>query len=74
MTTDTDHICKKCGKALTLDEIAITKKLVNRGASAFFCTVCLADAFDVTTEDIQAKIRYFKEIGCTLFLPFPSIL
>lgn len=59
--------CRKCGRAVTADEAAITKKLINRGTTAYYCTDCLAEAFDVTREDIQGKIRYYKEMGCTLF-------
>lgn len=59
--------CRKCGRALLSDEIAMTKKLINRGTSIYYCTDCLARAFDVTREDILAKIQYFKESGCTLF-------
>ena len=33
----------------------------------FFCLDCLAQAFDITREDIEKKIVYFKETGCTLF-------
>ncbi len=61
------HFCKKCGKALTADEVAVTKKLINRGTTVFYCIGCLAGAFDVSQEDIQEKIAYFKEIGCMLF-------
>ena len=64
----TSHYCKKCGKLLVPDEIAITKKLINRGTAIYYCTSCLAEAFDVKKEDIEAKIQYFKEIGCTLFI------
>ena len=63
------HHCRKCGKKLVPDEIAITKKLINRGACSFYCTGCLALAFEVRKEDIENKIQYYKEIGCTLFLP-----
>ena len=59
--------CKKCGKILIPDEIAMTKKLINRGTTVYYCTDCLAEAFDVKREDIEAKIQYFKDIGCTLF-------
>lgn len=65
--TDISHLCRKCGKTLIPDEIAITKKLINRGTTIYYCTECLAEAFDVKREDIEAKIQYFKEIGCTLF-------
>lgn len=67
MDDPTQNFCQKCGKPLTLDEIAVTKKLINRGTTTWFCVNCLAKAFDVTTEDIEKKIAYFKEIGCTLF-------
>ena len=60
--------CTSCGRNLTPDEIAITKKLINRGAVSFFCVDCLAKHFDVTPEEIQSRIQYFKENGCTLFL------
>ena len=63
----TSHYCEKCGKLLVPDEIAITKKLINRGTAIYYCTSCLAEAFDVKKENIEAKIQYFKEIGCTLF-------
>lgn len=62
-----DERCKKCGRALTRDEIGATKKLIGRGSKVYFCLDCLAEAFDVSREDIEEKIRYFKEMGCTLF-------
>jgi|InofroStandDraft_1065614.scaffolds.fasta_scaffold70520_2 hypothetical protein len=67
--TPTIHHCQKCGSILVPDEIAMTKKLINRGTTIYYCTDCLAEAFDVKREDIEAKIQYFKEIGCTLFSP-----
>lgn len=60
--------CRKCGKELTPDEVAITRKLVNRGTKTYYCIGCLADAFEVTEEDIREKIQYFKKMGCTLFV------
>ncbi|MBQ8137031.1 MAG: hypothetical protein IJ174_06320 [Clostridia bacterium] len=59
--------CALCGKALGRDEIAITKKLVNRGAKQFYCIPCLAERFSVTERDILDKIAYFRAQGCTLF-------
>ena len=68
------YYCQKCHNTLIPDEIAMTKKLINRGTTIYYCTDCLAEAFDVKREDIEAKIQYFKEIGCTLFSPtvFPD--
>ena len=61
--------CIQCGRLLTPDEIALTRKMINRGASSFFCLSCLAARFDVEEEALRRKIREFREMGCTLFLP-----
>lgn len=59
--------CRGCGREVTPDEIGATKKLVNRGTTDYYCLDCLAEHFDVTRTDLERKIRYFKEMGCTLF-------
>lgn len=59
--------CKNCGRQLTPDEIAVTRKLINRGAKEYYCIPCLAAYFDVTPADIEERIAYFKSTGCTLF-------
>lgn len=61
------ELCLQCGRNLTADEIAVTRKLVNRGADRFLCVDCLAERFDVTPEDIRERIEYFRASGCTLF-------
>lgn len=60
--------CHKCGKILVWDEVAITKKMINRGTKKYYCVECLSKIFDVETKDILDKIQFFKEMGCTLFL------
>lgn len=59
--------CRRCQRALTADETAMTKKLINRGTSVYYCTDCLAEMFDVERKDIEEKIAYYKRTGCTLF-------
>ncbi len=59
--------CRKCGALLRADEIAMTKKLINRGTTIYYCTDCLAETFDVKRENIEEKIVYYKRMGCTLF-------
>ena len=59
--------CRQCGKPISPDEVAITRKLIHRGATEFLCIDCLARYFDVRPEDIEERIRHFKEMGCTLF-------
>ncbi len=60
--------CSKCGAPLGPDDIAIYKKLVFRGAEEFLCIDCLAAYFQVPREEIEKRIRYYRESGqCTLF-------
>ena len=59
--------CLSCGRPVSQDEIAVTKKLINRGAVRFYCVLCLAVYFEVKPEDILERIRYFRQTGCTLF-------
>ena len=62
--------CKQCGKPeLSGDELAIYRKLVNRGATEFLCIDCLAEFFRCDRAEIEERIRYYRESGtCTLFV------
>ena len=59
--------CARCGAVLEKDDIALTRKMVNRGAETFFCVSCLAGHFELTEEILRNKIKEFKAMGCTLF-------
>lgn len=60
--------CRQCGAALNLDEIAIYKKLVFRAAEEFLCLDCLAEKLRCPREELEKRIRYYRESGeCTLF-------
>lgn len=60
--------CFVCGKTpLTKDEIGIVKKLLDKKAKQFYCLSCLSEYFEVTEEELLAKIEQFKDEGCTLF-------
>lgn len=61
--------CETCSRELTRDEIALSKKLVNRGTTRFWCISCLAEHFQVTEADLEQKILDFRAMGCTLFDP-----
>lgn len=61
--------CVSCGRPVTRDEMAVTKKLINRGTTEYSCVPCLAKYFEVKPEDIEERIRYFRQTGCTLFDP-----
>lgn len=62
--------CKKCGKEnLSGDELAIYRKLVDRGATEFLCIDCLAEFFGCDRKDIEDRIKYYRDSGeCTLFV------
>ncbi len=59
------YICKK--KALSKNEIGLTKKLLDKNSKRFYCIDCLAEYLEVDTEFLLAKIEEFKEQGCKLF-------
>ena len=60
--------CYVCGKTpLTKDEIGLTKKIIVKKATAFYCLPCLAEYLEGTEEELLAKIEEFKYEGCTLF-------
>jgi len=59
--------CMMCGRPVTSDERAMTRKLINRGATQFLCIPCLARRFDAAEEEIYERMQTFKEMGCTLF-------
>ena len=59
--------CIVCGKSVTRDEIAMTRKLINRGAAQFMCIPCLARRFEAAETELLERMQYFKDMGCTLF-------
>ena len=60
--------CITCGRPLEKDEVALTRKLINRGTTQYLCIDCLAKKFEVTREDLEKKIEELRQMGCTLFL------
>ena len=65
-------VCFCCGRGLVPDEIAMTRKLINRGAGQFYCLPCLACHLDVSENILREKIVQFRRMGCTLFVPDSS--
>lgn len=60
--------CYVCGKSpLTKDEIGLTKKIIDRKTTTYYCLTCMAEYLEVTEEELLAKIEEFKNEGCTLF-------
>ncbi len=63
--------CYQCQRPLVSDEIAIYRKMVDRGAGRFLCKTCLAAYFSVPEELIEKKIEQFRRQGCLLFAAQP---
>ena len=60
--------CYVCGKApLSKDEIGLTKKLIDKKSTVFYCLPCLAEYLEVAEEELIAKIEEFKAERCVLF-------
>ena len=64
--------CCVCGAPLVPDEIALTRKLINRGAQQYQCLSCLADFFGCSTDLLREKIAQFRRQGCALFAQLPE--
>ena len=59
--------CIRCGAPVSGDEQAMTRKLINRGATQYLCLPCLARRFDATLDELLERMQAFKDMGCTLF-------
>ena len=60
--------CILCQKKLTADEKAINLKLISRTVTTFYCMDCLGKKLGCGREQIEERIRYYRESGeCTLF-------
>ena len=65
---DPGFLCTECGRELKNLDIALYKKMINRGAVRCMCIDCLAEYIGVTRDDLLMKAEQFKRQGCTLFL------
>lgn len=60
--------CYICGEPnLTRDVVGLNKKLISRNLRKFHCITCLADYLEISVEDLEERIEYFKDSGCALF-------
>ena len=60
--------CIDCGKKLTKDEVALSRKLIDPDTEELYCLTCMSEYFGCSEDDLRIKIQEFKEQGCTLFL------
>jgi hypothetical protein len=60
--------CYVCGKTITeKNEIGLNLRLLGRKVTHFYCYDCLVDNFEITAQELFAKIEEFKMQGCKLF-------
>jgi hypothetical protein len=61
--------CFICGeKKLAHNIIGLNKKLIGKDVAKYHCLRCLADYFDVSTDELEERIQEFKDAGCDLFV------
>jgi hypothetical protein len=61
------YFCCECKSVLEKDHIALSKKLLGRSITRFYCITCLAKFLECEVNDLEIKIMEFKEQGCGLF-------
>lgn len=61
------NVCCACGRTLVHDEVALSRKLIDRDDRKNLCLHCFSQAYHVTEAQLKEKIAFFKEIGCSLF-------
>ncbi|MBQ8881816.1 MAG: hypothetical protein IJY70_00275 [Clostridia bacterium] len=59
--------CACCSKPVSFNEIGLSKKLINRATTTFYCKDCLAKKFKVSVDLLNEKIQQFIQSGCALF-------
>ncbi len=60
--------CCNCDKELTLNEIGLFKKTVDRISDQYLCIDCLALRFETTRDSLEKMIERLRAAGCTLFI------
>lgn len=58
-----------CAALLRRDEVGISKRLLGRGITRYFCVGCLARRLGVPPGVIELKIEEYRAMGCALFGP-----
>ncbi|MGM9637424.1 MAG: hypothetical protein ACI3YK_05490 [Eubacteriales bacterium] len=59
--------CLSCGGDLDRYGPGATKRFLNRGATAYYCTKCLAERLKISHTTLMEKIEVLRSQGCTLF-------
>lgn len=61
--------CQYCDKALSKDEVGLSRKLFEAESKRgkLTCLPCMAEILEVSEEDLRDKIEEFKAAGCKLF-------
>ncbi|MDR2686812.1 MAG: hypothetical protein LBB75_03605 [Oscillospiraceae bacterium] len=59
--------CVTCGRELTRDEAALSKKLINRGTDECKCAACLSAYYQIGEGRLRELIAQYRAQGCTLF-------
>lgn len=61
------NTCKRCNKLLTTNDIGLYKRLISMVNDEYLCKECLAKHFNCEISVLDAKIKQYVDMGCTLF-------
>ena len=59
--------CKECQRPISRDEVGLTRKLINRGLTEFYCFECLGKIYRLDMKTMKDMVESFRAAGCTLF-------
>lgn len=59
--------CRQCGEPIDALDVALTKKLINRGIEHFWCKKCLSMHFELSEAYLLEKAKEYQQQGCMLF-------
>ena len=59
--------CCQCDRELTVKDLGLHRKFVDRRAQEFLCAACLAKKFGVTEQQMLDLADRLIETGCGLF-------
>jgi hypothetical protein len=61
-------LCCECNSILAKDYVALSRKLLGRSITQFYCITILAKYRECEVGDHEINIMEIKEQGCALFL------
>ncbi len=59
--------CVSCENEVVPVEMGLTKKLMGKGVTNYYCFSCLAKEFNTSVEKLKEVVKEYQRQGCSLF-------